>query len=144
MCAASLALFSVPAYASPDNGGSGNTGSDDAGQRSSSAFAQDEVSASGQDETSASAQDETSVKADTAASTRTRIPTVWVIGDSTAAEFNDTTYYYPRYGWGTQLYRYFPGLSIQIWQYQAPAPRAICRQTTTSASFGKCRREIMC
>lgn len=113
LCAASLALFSVPAYASPDNGGSGNTGSDDAGQRSSSAFAQDEVSASGQDETSASAQDETSVKADTAASTRTRIPTVWVIGDSTAAEFNDTTYYYPRYGWGTQLYRYFPGLSIQ-------------------------------
>lgn len=49
----------------------------------------------------------------TDASANTRIPTLWVIGDSTAAEFDDKTYYYPRYGWGTQLYRYFPGLSIQ-------------------------------
>lgn len=27
-------------------------------------------------------------------------PTVWVVGDSTAAAFSDTTYYSPRYGWG--------------------------------------------
>ncbi len=32
--------------------------------------------------------------------------TVWVIGDSTVCEFDDN-YYYPRYGWGTQLHRYF-------------------------------------
>ncbi len=40
-------------------------------------------------------------------------PTLWVVGDSTAAEFNDSTYYYPRYGWGTQLARYFEGISIE-------------------------------
>ncbi len=42
-----------------------------------------------------------------------RIPVLWVIGDSTAAEFDDTAYYYPRYGWGTQLYRYFQGVTIE-------------------------------
>lgn len=39
-------------------------------------------------------------------------PTLWVVGDSTAAEFQDN-YYYPRYGWGTQLYRYFQGIEIR-------------------------------
>lgn len=32
--------------------------------------------------------------------------TVWVVGDSTVSAFNDA-YYYPRYGWGTQLDKYF-------------------------------------
>ena len=32
--------------------------------------------------------------------------TVWTVGDSTVCSFNDT-YYYPRYGWGTQLEHYF-------------------------------------
>lgn len=32
--------------------------------------------------------------------------TVWVVGDSTVSSFTDS-YYYPRYGWGTQLYNYF-------------------------------------
>ncbi|MBQ4284032.1 MAG: carbohydrate esterase family 12 protein [Lachnospira sp.] len=32
--------------------------------------------------------------------------TVWVVGDSTVSSFTDN-YYYPRYGWGTQLYNYF-------------------------------------
>lgn len=41
-----------------------------------------------------------------------RTPTLWVAGDSTAAEFNDN-YYYPRYGWGTQLYRYFHDINIR-------------------------------
>ncbi len=40
------------------------------------------------------------------------MPTLWVVGDSTAAEFQDN-YYYPRYGWGTQLYRYFQGIQIR-------------------------------
>lgn len=40
-------------------------------------------------------------------------PTLWVVGDSTAAEFDDSTYYYPRYGWGTQLSLYFPGISVK-------------------------------
>lgn len=39
-------------------------------------------------------------------------PTLWVVGDSTAAAFQDN-YYYPRYGWGTQLERYFQGIIIQ-------------------------------
>ncbi|MCD8222691.1 MAG: carbohydrate esterase family 12 protein [Clostridiales bacterium] len=46
------------------------------------------------------------------ASDTTATPTLWVAGDSTAAEFSDN-YYYPRYGWGTQLYRYFQGLDIR-------------------------------
>lgn len=40
-------------------------------------------------------------------------PTLWVVGDSTAAEFQDNTYYSPRYGWGTQLGQYFTGINIQ-------------------------------
>lgn len=40
-------------------------------------------------------------------------PTLWVVGDSTAAAFQDTNYYYPRYGWGTQLDRYFQGITIE-------------------------------
>ena len=40
-------------------------------------------------------------------------PTLWVVGDSTAAAFNDTSYYSPRYGWGTQLGLYFKGINIQ-------------------------------
>jgi len=39
-------------------------------------------------------------------------PTLWIAGDSTAAEFGDN-YYYSRYGWGTQLYRYFQGIEIR-------------------------------
>ncbi|SEG00191.1 pectinesterase family protein [Lachnospira multipara] len=31
--------------------------------------------------------------------------TLWVVGDSTVSSFNDA-YYYPRYGYGTQLYKY--------------------------------------
>lgn len=38
-------------------------------------------------------------------------PTLWVVGDSTAAEFSDN-YYYSRCGWGTQLYRYFHDINI--------------------------------
>jgi lysophospholipase L1-like esterase len=33
-------------------------------------------------------------------------PVLYLVGDSTVCSFNDT-YYYPRYGYGTQLYRYF-------------------------------------
>lgn len=32
---------------------------------------------------------------------------LYVVGDSTACSFNDATYYYPRYGFGTQLSNYF-------------------------------------
>lgn len=32
--------------------------------------------------------------------------TVYLVGDSTVCSFNDTTYYYPRYGYGTQLANY--------------------------------------
>ncbi len=39
--------------------------------------------------------------------------TLWVVGDSTAAAFNDTSYYSPRYGWGTQLGEYIKGITIQ-------------------------------
>ena len=35
-------------------------------------------------------------------------PTVWIIGDSTVSSFADK-YYYPRYGWGTQIDKYLDG-----------------------------------
>ena len=34
--------------------------------------------------------------------------TVWIVGDSTVSSFNDS-YYYPRYGWGTQIAEYLDG-----------------------------------
>ena len=40
-------------------------------------------------------------------------PTLWVVGDSTAAAFDDSTYYSPRYGWGTQLGNYFQYINIR-------------------------------
>ncbi len=62
--------------------------------------------------TAGSAEDSASPEASDSAGT-SRGPVLWVVGDSTAAAFDDTTYYYPRYGWGTQLYRYFQGISIE-------------------------------
>ena len=35
-------------------------------------------------------------------------PTVWIIGDSTVSSFADN-YYYPTYGWGTQIDKYLDG-----------------------------------
>ena len=32
--------------------------------------------------------------------------TLFIVGDSTLSKFNDTSYYYPRYGYGTMLYNY--------------------------------------
>lgn len=34
--------------------------------------------------------------------------TIWIVGDSTVSSFNDN-YYYPRYGWGTQISNYLDG-----------------------------------
>lgn len=40
-------------------------------------------------------------------------PVVWVVGDSTVSAFQDHTYYYPRYGWGTQLNRYLKNVKVE-------------------------------
>lgn len=37
---------------------------------------------------------------------------LFLVGDSTVSSFNDETYYYPRYGYGTQLYKYLSNLEI--------------------------------
>ncbi|MGN0158169.1 MAG: GDSL-type esterase/lipase family protein [Brotaphodocola sp.] len=50
---------------------------------------------------------------DLSSTEETDFPTLWVVGDSTAAEFNDTSYYSPRYGWGTQLEHYFQSVNIR-------------------------------
>lgn len=39
--------------------------------------------------------------------------TIWVVGDSTVSSFTDN-YYYPRYGWGTQLDKFFDGNKFEI------------------------------
>ena len=36
----------------------------------------------------------------------------YLIGDSTVAKFNDVTYYYSRFGYGTKLDNYFKDLNI--------------------------------
>lgn len=46
--------------------------------------------------------------ADDAVNKDSRKPTVWIIGDSTVSSFADN-YYYPRYGWGTQIDKYLDG-----------------------------------
>ncbi|MDO5294935.1 MAG: pectinesterase family protein, partial [bacterium] len=43
----------------------------------------------------------------------TTTPTIWVVGDSTVSSFNDS-YYYPRYGWGTQLGQFFDTSKVEI------------------------------
>ena len=35
------------------------------------------------------------------------MPKIIMVGDSTVASFNDVSYYYPRYGYGTQMDKYF-------------------------------------
>lgn len=44
---------------------------------------------------------------------------IWVIGDSTVSEFSDN-YYYPRYGYGTQLGEYINSdmYEIEDWNCQ--------------------------
>ena len=37
---------------------------------------------------------------------RTSKRTLYIVGDSTLSKFNDTSYYYPRYGYGTMLFNY--------------------------------------
>ena len=41
-------------------------------------------------------------------------PTLYIVGDSTLSKFNDHSYYYPRYGYGTQLYNYLDTSKIDI------------------------------
>ncbi|WHY02594.1 GDSL-type esterase/lipase family protein [Neobacillus sp. DY30] len=42
------------------------------------------------------------------AKTTADTPTIWIVGDSTVSSFTDN-YYYPRYGWGTQIGNYLDG-----------------------------------
>ena len=41
-------------------------------------------------------------------------PTLYIVGDSTLSSFNDISYYYPRYGYGTQLKYYIDENKINI------------------------------
>jgi lysophospholipase L1-like esterase len=45
---------------------------------------------------------------DSTATTTTNTPTIWIVGDSTVSSFTDN-YFYPRYGWGTQIGNYLDG-----------------------------------
>ena len=40
--------------------------------------------------------------------------TLFIVGDSTLSKFNDTSYYYPRYGYGTMLYNYLDKAKLTI------------------------------
>ena len=39
---------------------------------------------------------------------------LYIVGDSTLSKFNDTSYYYPRYGYGTMLYNYLDTTKLDI------------------------------
>ncbi|MDB8458299.1 hypothetical protein [Turicibacter sanguinis] len=39
--------------------------------------------------------------------------TIWIVGDSTVSYFTDE-YYYPRYGWGTQIDKYFDSERFEV------------------------------
>lgn len=56
--------------------------------------------------------DEINAEADRMSGTNIK-STMWVIGDSTVCAFNDS-YYYPRYGYGTQLEEYFDTAKFEI------------------------------
>ena len=45
------------------------------------------------------------------------MPNFYLIGDSTVAKFNDVTYYYSRFGYGTKLDNYFKDISALINEY---------------------------
>ena len=101
-CASIPAFLSPPAHASQEI-------SSESAQEAADPVSESADSSNGAEETAAGLNGNSSSDGtDTA-----RTPVLWVIGDSTAAEFNDTAYYYPRYGWGTQLYRYFQGVTIE-------------------------------
>ena len=37
---------------------------------------------------------------------------LYLVGDSTVASFNDYTYFYPRFGYGTKLQDYFNNVEV--------------------------------
>jgi len=41
-------------------------------------------------------------------------PTVFIVGDSTASSFDDVTYYYPRYGYGTKFGNYLDQKKVKV------------------------------
>ena len=126
LCVAALTFFSTPVQASASKDGSDSTDvaaestvpeADSSGftvsEADGSEFFASETDSSGFFVSDASESDPAGSERTSADSSLPSVPpTLWVVGDSTAAEFDDTTYYYPRYGWGTQLFRYFPGISV--------------------------------
>ena len=65
------------------------------------------------------------------------IPTLWVVGDSTAAEFQDN-YYIPRCGWGTQLYRYFQGIGIRNLAVSGTSTKSFMETPSTRPFWLRC------
>lgn len=108
LCAALTAAAALPAWAEEEAGDTGvaaetMAGIDDTGAGAAETAAGTEETDAGTDEAS-----EPAVSTDPA-----DFPTLWVVGDSTAAAFDDTNYYAPRYGWGTQLDHYFQYINIR-------------------------------
>jgi len=64
-------------------------------------------SSSDKESTSSKTNDSTSLTPSEDSSSTLVPHKMYVVGDSTVSSFNDTTYYYPRYGYGTQLSNYF-------------------------------------
>lgn len=102
-CAATLTLLASPGLASQAHA---------AANESETAAASQTNAGDPADSGKSSPDPAASAEATTDNSQPALPPTLWVAGDSTAAEFDDSTYYYPRYGWGTQLSLYFPGIPV--------------------------------
>ncbi len=123
-CAASILIPAVPALADT---GQEQTSVITAGENtqiaasqsaSEAAMEQTASDSNAQADTAAAMTEETEPSADQTTETAAETdpsswPTLWVVGDSTAASFDDTDYYSPRYGWGTQLEPYFQNIHIR-------------------------------
>lgn len=63
--------------------------------------------------------------------------TVWLVGDSTVSAFNDA-YYYPRYGYGTQIGNYLDGTyNVQNLAVSGTSSTTFTRETGYATLFGE-------
>lgn len=62
-------------------------------------------------------------------------PTIWVVGDSTVSSFTDN-YYYPRYGYGTQIANYMDG-TFEVQNLAASGRSTISYLTDSKQNYEK-------
>ena len=67
---------------------------------------------------------------------------IYLVGDSTVCSFNDTNYYMPRYGYGTQIHEYLNVNSSQVENLAASGRSAYSLMTESAANYTKLTQNI--